>query len=111
VNAIADRAATVALEYDADWMRQTAAAAVESRARLDALVEGRRGVRRWPSRANFVFWQVDESAEEIAARFATRGIGVRAFRGLPGIGDAVRIGVAPWPMLERLVPVIAECWP
>jgi histidinol-phosphate aminotransferase len=111
VNALADRAATVALEQDADWMRQTAAASVESRERLDALVEGRAGIRRWPSRANFVFWQVDRNAEEIAARFAAQGIGVRAFRGLPGIGDAIRIGVAPWPMLARLEQVIAECWP
>jgi len=111
VNALADRAATVALEQDADWMRETAAAAVESRIRLDALVEGRRGVRRWPSRANFVFWQVEGDADAIAVRFAAQGIGVRAFRGLPGIGDAIRIGVAPWPMLERLAPVIAEVWP
>jgi histidinol-phosphate/aromatic aminotransferase/cobyric acid decarboxylase-like protein len=111
VNALADRAATVALEQDGEWMRETSAAAVESRERLDALVEGRRGVRRWDSRANFVFWQVDGDAEAIAARFAAQGIGVRAFRGLPGIGDAIRIGVAPWPMLERLVPVIEGCWP
>ncbi len=111
VNAVADRAATIALEQDVDWMRAAAAAAVESRERLDALVEGGRGVRPWPSRANFVFWQVDGNAEVFAARFAAHGIGVRAFRGLPGIGDAIRIGVAPWPMLSRLEQVIAECWP
>jgi histidinol-phosphate/aromatic aminotransferase/cobyric acid decarboxylase-like protein len=111
VNAVADRAATVALAQDAAWVRATVAEAVESRERLDALVEGRRGVRRWPSRANFVVWQVDGNADAFAARFAARGIGVRAFRGLPGIGDAIRIGVAPWPMLARLEPVITECWP
>ena len=37
--------------------------------------------------------------------------GVRAFRALPGIGDALRIGVAPWPALERLIPVIEAAWP
>lgn len=111
VNALAERAAGAALAADDGWMRAAAARAVEARERLDALVRGRRGVRAWASRGNFVFWQVDADADAIAARFAARGIGVRAFRSLPGIGDAIRIGVAPWPMLERLVPVVEECWP
>ena len=110
VNALAERAASAALQHDTAWMRATATEAVACRERLDAMVHGRRGVRPWASRANFVFWQVDGNADEYAARFAADGIGVRAFRDLPGIGDALRIGVAPWPALARLEPIITECW-
>jgi histidinol-phosphate aminotransferase len=28
------------------------------------------------------------------------GIGVRALPALPGIGDALRIGIGPWDMME-----------
>lgn len=111
VNAVAEHAATIAVREDAVWMRRTADDAVATRTRLDALVQGRRGVRPWPSEGNLVFWQVDGDADAFADRFASHGIGVRAFRGLPGIGDALRIGVAPWRELERLVPVIEALWP
>jgi len=111
VNALAERAAATAVQVDEQWMLRAAAAAVACRERLDALVRGRRGVRPWASEANFVFWQVHGDAQALAARFAARGIGVRALSALPRIGDALRIGVAPWERLERLSPVIAECWP
>lgn len=111
VNALAELAAATAVRGDLAWMRSVAAEAAASRERLDALVQGRRGVRPWASEGNFVFWQVAGDAPVLAARFAARGIAVRAFSGLPGIGDALRIGVAPWAQLERLVPVIEECWP
>ena len=33
---------------------------------------------------------------------------VRVFRGLTGIGDAVRIGVGPWDIMERLLAALRE---
>ncbi len=111
VNALAERVATAALFEDDAWMRRTADAARAARARLDALVRGRRGVHAWRSEGNFVFWQVAGDAEAFAARFAAHGIGVRAFRGLTGIGDALRIGVAPWERLAPLAAVVEELWP
>jgi histidinol-phosphate aminotransferase len=111
VNALAERAATTAVREDEAWMRRVAAEAVDAREKLGALVRGRRGVRAWRSEGNFVFWQVDGSAREFAARFSAHGIGVRAFSGLAGIGEALRIGVAPWAQLQRLAPVIEELWP
>ena len=41
----------------------------------------------------------------------TRGIGVRAFSGLTGIGESLRIGLAPWPDLQRVVDAAEEIWP
>jgi histidinol-phosphate aminotransferase len=64
----------------------------------------------WDSRGNFVFLQVDPPAAALAACFQEHGIGVRAFSGLPGIGEALRIGVAPWAQLERVVDVARELW-
>ena len=92
-------------------MRAAVAEARENRARLDALVRGRPGVRPWSSEGNFVFWQIEQDAFAVAARFAERGIGVRAFSGLPGIGEALRIGMAPWSMLQRVADLVPEIWP
>ncbi len=111
VNALADHTAAVALEQDTAWMQQAAHEARENRERLDALVRGRVGVRPWDSRGNFVFWQVATDASQLAARFQARGIGVRAFRGLHGVGDALRIGMAPWSQLTRVASMIEELWP
>jgi histidinol-phosphate aminotransferase len=36
------------------------------------------------------------------------GIAVRGFPGLPGIGDALRIGLAPWPVLERVAAALGS---
>ncbi len=111
VNALGELAATTALGADDAWMRAAAREAGEVRDRLMAQLAGRRGVRVWPSRGNFVFLSVEGSATEFAARFQARGIGVRAFSGLTGIGDALRIGVAPWAQLRRVADVAAELWP
>lgn len=111
VNALADLAATVAVAQDGPWMQQVARQTRENRDRLNALVRGRMGVRPWDSRGNFVFWEVADDASVLAARFQARGIGVRAFGGLRGIGDALRIGMAPWAQLTRVASMIEELWP
>lgn len=111
VNALADRVASVAVEQDATWMQQVARETREHRERLNELVRGRVGIRPWDSRGNFVFWEVADDATRLAAQFQARGIGVRAFRGLCGIGDALRIGMAPWAQLTRVAAMLEELWP
>jgi len=111
VNALADLAAATAVTEDRAWLAQVVDEARANRTRLDALVRGRRGVRPWASQGNFVFWAVDADAMALADRFQERGIGVRAFRGLRGIGDALRIGVAPWSQLGRVAQLAEELWP
>ncbi len=110
VNAIAERAAVAALEHDAAWMMRSAAAARDVRDRFARMLQDRTGVTVFDSQANFVFLGV-QSARDVAAQFQAQGIGVRAFTSLTGIGDAVRIGVAPWSEFERVVRVAAEVWP
>lgn len=101
LNAIAEQAAAVALERDAEWMRAQARDAAACRDRLaDALRS--MGLAPLDSRGNFVAVPVTD-ARSTAAKLANRGIAVRAFTGLPVYGDLIRVGVAPWPILEQVV--------
>lgn len=106
-----ERAAVAALEADEAWMQTAAAEARAVRDRAAALLHGRAGVRVWPSEGNFLFLETADSATALAARFRARGIGVRAFPAQPGIGDAIRFGVAPWPLMQRAMDVALELWP
>ncbi|HSJ64149.1 MAG TPA: aminotransferase class I/II-fold pyridoxal phosphate-dependent enzyme [Gemmatimonadaceae bacterium] len=105
LSAWSEPAATAALAGDLEWMRSRVAEAVDARNRLSgALTE--RGWRVYPSGANFVLAVPGEglpAAQAIARALRESGIAVRAFSALPGIGGALRITVAPWPQLERLL--------
>jgi histidinol-phosphate/aromatic aminotransferase/cobyric acid decarboxylase-like protein len=47
-------------------------------------------------------------ATATAARLRRGGIAVRPFTGLRDVGDAVRITVGPWPMLEECLAGLEE---
>lgn len=106
VNAIAERAAVAALRDDLAWVRAHIDEAVENRARLsEALREV--GLAPLPSAANFVLVPV-RGAEQIDHALRERGVAVRPFTALRGIGDALRISVGPWPMLETALRALAQ---
>jgi histidinol-phosphate/aromatic aminotransferase/cobyric acid decarboxylase-like protein len=96
----------VALEHDAAWVAARAAEAVAARDRFTAALIAC-GVRVLPSRANFVLLPVRD-ARASAAALAARGVRVRPFPALEGIGDALRVTVAPWPVLESTLDAFAE---
>jgi len=97
-NAPAERAAACALREDVSWMRDLAAQAVRNRDRFaDALRAN--GFDPLPSAANFLLVPVAEAAA-VARRMRERGIAVRPYPGLPDIGDALRITIGPWPVME-----------
>jgi len=100
VSAIAEAAALAALEQDLGWMRRTVGETVAAR---DAFFEALRAAGRspLPSDANFVLLPVAD-AQGVAAALLERGIHVRAFPALPGVGDALRITIGP-PDVMRLV--------
>jgi histidinol-phosphate aminotransferase len=106
VNAVAEKVALAALGDGSGFVDRSVAAAVEARERL-AVELARRGLRALPSLANFLLVPVP-SAEALAARLQARGVRVRALPALAGVGDALRIGVAPWNRLERLLAAIDE---
>ncbi|MEP7064863.1 MAG: histidinol dehydrogenase [Gemmatimonadota bacterium] len=101
VGGVAERAALDALCNDLGWVRVHIAAAQESRERFRTELAAA-GMASVPSDANFVLVPVAD-AGAVAARMRADGVAVRAFPRLQGIGDGVRITVAPWPMMESAI--------
>ncbi len=108
VTAVSESAAVHALRNDAAWLKATVQDARRMRDRLHLVLRGRDAVHAWASEGNFVFLQLADSAAAAAERFRERGIGVRAFSNLNGIGEALRIGLAPWEQLQRVVDAAEE---
>ena len=109
-NAPAERAAACALREDVSWMRELAAKAVENRERFaDALRAN--GLDPLPSAANFLLVPI-ANAVLVAQRMRERGVAVRPYPDVPGIGDALRITIGPWPLMElALDALLAERTP
>ena len=106
VNGIAQRAAVAALTEDREWVMAHVREAVAMRGRLvDALRS--MGLSPLPSDSNFVLVPVNDSSD-LDRRLRERGIAVRPFVALPGIGDALRISMGPAPMLDRFTSALAE---
>jgi len=101
LNALAERAAVAAMTLDYDWVVARAAEAVVNRDRFAAEL-ATRGLVALPSATNFLCVPTAR-AVEYAEAARTRGIGIRAFASLPGIGGGLRITAGPWAMMERLL--------
>ncbi len=65
------------------------------------------GLRALPSQANFVLVPVPR-ALAIARRMRERGVAVRAFQGLPLVGDALRITAGPAAVMEQMLVALEE---
>jgi histidinol-phosphate aminotransferase len=103
-NAPGERAAACAVREDVDWMRELAARAVEIRERFAARLR-ERGFDPIPSAANFILVPIAH-ATTVASVMRERGIAVRPYPALRGIGDAVRITMAPWATMERVLDAL-----
>jgi histidinol dehydrogenase len=101
---VAERAALAALRNDLAWVRTHIAAAKENRARFRAELAAA-GIPSLPSDANFVLVPVADAAA-VAAHMRAAGVAVRPFQRLCGIGDGVRITVAPWPMMDAALQAL-----
>ena len=99
VSSLAERAAMAAIEHDREWVDEKVADVRANRARF---TESLRGLGLGPieSSANFILVPVVNS-RHVAARMAQSGIAVRQLENLTGIGDALRISIGPWPMMEE----------
>ena len=98
---IAEIAALAALRGDLEWIGERVREAVTSRNMLMERLDDC-GYPPLESKANFVLVPVHDSAR-VESRMRTQGIAVRRFDNLTSIGDAIRIGVGPWPVMERCV--------
>jgi histidinol-phosphate aminotransferase len=109
VSRLAAAAAAAALRDEEGWVTETVAACVENRARaMEALEE--RDLVPLPSKANFILFRApggDARADALAVR--RRGVAVRPFPGdMPDGGDALRVTVAPWPLMERFFEALDD---
>jgi histidinol-phosphate aminotransferase len=117
VNAMAERAALAALDDTRDalgWVRAHARLAVDTRDRLAAALETL-GFVALPSASNFLCVPTPH-AMRLAKRLRERGVLVRGLAGLPrdldvfarSAGEALRIGVGPWEMMQAVIDALEE---
>ena len=104
LNALGERVAVAALRDGVPWMREHVQLAVEARERLAGALRGL-GLSPVPSQANFVCVPVRDCMG-VARALRARGVAARPFPALPHIGDALRITVAPWPLLEQFLTAL-----
>ena len=97
-NAPAERAAAAALREDVAWMREAAAQAVANRERFAEALRSN-GFHPLRSATNFLLVPLHDAAG-IAQRMRDRGVAVRPYPGLAGLGDSIRITIGPWPLME-----------
>lgn len=104
VNGVAERAALMAVTSDLGWVRSHIALAVDNRERLSASLRTL-GLAPLYSDANFVLVPV-RGASALARVMRDDGVAVRPFTELPEIGDALRISIGPWDMMEEVLAAL-----
>ena len=98
VNALAERASIAALDNDRGWMTERVDEVVANRSRFRAELANH-GIGSLESSANFVLIPVNDCAAS-SGKLERAGICARPFRNLPGIGDAMRIAIGPWNIMQ-----------
>ncbi|WP_141618447.1 histidinol-phosphate transaminase [Myxococcus sp. AB036A] len=106
LTSVAEAVAVSVLNGDADWVRARAEEAVACRERLRGELVSL-GLTPLPSEANFLMVPLP-GALAVAERMRERDVNVRAFQALTGVGDALRIGVGPWPLMETALAALRE---
>ena len=106
LNALAERVALAALRNDMPWVNEHVALAVMLRDRLSDALRAM-GLAPMPSAANFVCVPIAQCVA-VGQAMRARGVAVRPFPALPHVGDALRISVGPWPLMERMLAALAS---
>lgn len=104
VNAIAQRTALTALQCGLPWVE--ACVSHTKALRKQFLSElALAGICGLPSQANFVLI-TGVGVRAAAAELQAVRVRVRMFEGLAGIGDAIRITIGPWPIMDRCLTAL-----
>ncbi len=104
VNSLAERAAMVAISDDRAWVEEKIQEVRANRARFAERLNGL-GLQPTESSANFVLVPVTHS-RKIGSRMVRADVAVRVLENLTGIGDALRISIGPWPMMEECLAAL-----
>ncbi len=109
VPALSEQVALVALQHDLPWIQDKVAEVCATRDRFVGGLHAA-GYTTLPSAANFVLVPIPGAAS-VGAALREKGILVRHFEALPGLGDALRISVGlPYDM-PRVLASLQECAP
>ena len=104
VNSLAIRCALAAIE-DQGYVREYVRQVLQARELLCAAFD-ELAIRYWPSRANFVLFEVGDSAAAVCAALSEQGILIRdQSRHIPG---AVRVTVGPLQETVRFIAALKE---
>jgi histidinol-phosphate/aromatic aminotransferase/cobyric acid decarboxylase-like protein len=108
VTRLSERAAVAALADEEGWVPNLVTEVRRERARLlEELC--RRGLPPLPSQANFVLLPlVERSSSDVTAALRARGVAVRPFPNVPGIGDTIRISIGPAQEIDRFLRALDE---
>jgi histidinol-phosphate aminotransferase len=98
VSSLAERASIAALDNDRAWVTERVDEVIANRSRFRAEL-AKRGIGSLESSANFVLIPVNDCAVS-SGKLERAGICARPFRDLPGIGDAMRIAIGPWKIMQ-----------
>lgn len=109
VTALSEQAALAAITEDLEWVRNGTRRICDSRERFIGALRGA-GLAPLNSAANFVLIPVRDARGAMLA-MRDRGILVRHFAALPGIGDALRVSLADWPVMARVLEALLEVIP
>lgn len=104
VNVMAERAAITALENDRGWVTDRVNEVISNRSSF-RIELATRDIASLESSANFVLILV-EDCMATSRRLERAGVRVRALPGLSGIGDAIRVAIGPWEMMEQCLDAL-----
>jgi histidinol-phosphate aminotransferase len=109
VGRLAAEAGAAALVDTEGWVARTVAECVANRARAETMLR-ERGLEPIPSSANFILFRAPGgAAAQDALAIRARGVAVRPFPGdMPDGSDALRLTVAPWPLVERFFQALDD---
>lgn len=107
VGGLAEAAGVAVLTRDAAWV-QRGIDVVKASRRDFVEVLRTNGFAPLPSEGNFVLVPLAKSATEVASRMRERGVSVRAFSSLQGVGEAVRISIGTEAMMKTCLAALQE---
>ncbi len=106
VNVLGEQVALATLKNDVAWVEEGVREVIEAREHFVPWLRSL-GLSPLPSSGNFVLVPVSHAVQQ-AESLRARGIAVRPFSALSGIGDALRISVGPWSLMEPLLSSFSE---
>ena len=108
VSGLAESAAVAALEDEEGWVPEVVTEVKNQRDRLREELE-HRGWASLPSGANFLLLPLrGRTAAGVTAGLRERGVAVRPFPDLPGIGESIRVSIGPRGQIDRFLRALDE---